>query len=140
MSLESLRFWSENRLQVAMAANHPSVPVQFQNAPFQQPETAFIQFWLLDGKSFFCNVGTLKVDRHVGLFQIDVYVPENTGTSQANMISEFVGKLFRGQVTQLADGAKLVTQSPQFSYNGRSGTGYSRIMVRVPYHRDEPLA
>lgn len=136
MSLESLRVYAESALQSAMATAYPGVSVRYENARFHQPETAFVDFCLLDGKSFAANMGTRKVDRHVGVAQIDVMVPERSGTSQGNQIAEFAGKVFREQSAGLSDGARVIFRTPAFTYVGRQG-GFYRIMVRVPYWRDE---
>jgi hypothetical protein len=137
MSVESLRVWAESTVQTGMTTNYPSVPMRFENASFLQPDTTWATFIVLDGKSFLANIGTLKVDRHVGLFQFDVMLPINSGTSLGGQIAQFVGDLLRARNVSLSDGAVLVTKSPQITNLGIQN-GFYRIMCRVPYWRDEP--
>jgi hypothetical protein len=137
MSLESLRVWAEGTIQTAMHASYPAVRIKFDNSPFQQPDLIWTAFCILDGKSVAVNLGTLKVDRHVGLVQFDVLAPQNSGTSYANQIAEFGGKQFREKKVSLSDGAVVVFKTPAFRHMGTSG-GFYRICVSVNYWRDEP--
>lgn len=136
MSLESLRVWAESTIQTAMHVSYPAISIKFDNSPFQQPDRAWTAFCILDGKSVAVNLGTVKVDRHVGVLQFDVLVPQNTGTSQANLIAEFGGKQFREKKISLSDGAVLTTKTPSLRHMGTSG-GFFRICVSVGYWRDE---
>ena len=136
MSMETLRVWAESTIQSAMHISYPAVPIKFDNAPFKQPDTAWTAFCLLDGKSTAVNLGTIKVDRHVGLVQFDVLVPQNSGTKLANLICEFGGKQFRDQRVTLSDGAVVKFQTPSFRHMGTSG-GFFRTVCSVVYWRDE---
>ena len=137
MSMETMRIWAESAIQSALHTSYSSVPIKFDNAPFLQPDTTWVAFCVLDGKSFALNLGTVKVDRHVGLLQADVMVPQNTGTSEGNTLAEFIGKLFREQRIGLSDGASIIFQVPDYMHLGVQG-GFYRIMCRVPFWRDEP--
>ena len=138
MSLESLRVWGESKIQTLMNTNYPSMPVHFDNTPFNQPDTAWCAFSLLDGHSMLINIGTKKIDRHLGIIQFDCLVPQNTGTVLAHTVVELVGQAFRDTVAGLSDGAKIVVKVPVYANLGTSG-GFFRMNVRLPFCRDEPL-
>lgn len=136
MSLETLRIYSESAVQTGMRNTYPSIKVKFDNTPFVQPDSTWCAFCIIDGRSAIVNIGTLKVDRHVGFVQFDAMVPQNSGTSQANRLVEYFGHLFRDKVVGLSDGAKVVFKSPQFIPLGISN-GFYRLCCRVSYWRDE---
>lgn len=137
MSLDSHRKQAESAILSAMTAAYPSVKIKFQNANFRQPETPWIAFFMLDGKSLQANLGASSVDRHVGLVQIDVQVPNNSGTKNGNAIAEFCGNVFRKTRVVLDDGAVVRYRTPEFTSLGEQ-VGFYRIMCRVAYWRDEP--
>jgi len=137
MSLEAMRLWVETNVQTAMANAYPAIPVKYDNARFIQPETTWTSLRLIDGKSFGTNLGNHKVDRHVGLIQFDVLVPEHTGTSQANTIASFIGDFMKNRKIGLSDGSSVVLRQPEYKNIGRN-EGFYRVMCRVPYWRDDP--
>jgi hypothetical protein len=81
-------------------------------------------------------MGTRKVDRHVGIVQITVLVPQRSGTALANTLAEFSGKVFRATHAALSDGANVTFRTPQFTSTGQQ-LGFFPIVVRIPYWRDE---
>ncbi len=137
MSLEHLRIYSQSRLLTAMNAQYPAIPIQFDNAPFVQPDTMWGGFSIMDGNSKIVSLGTQKVDRHVGFVQFDVLAPQNSGTAVATQVAEFVGRTFRDVITQLPDQSKVVFKSPQFISRGMQN-GFYRMCMRCAYWRDEP--
>lgn len=132
MSLAYLQKYTEMTTMTGMN----NIPVKYDNIPFVQPDTVWGAVCIIDGKSAIVNLGTLKVDRHVGFVQFDVMVPQNTGTRQAAQLAEQFGKLFRDKIVSLDDGAKVVFKSPQFITLGISN-GFYRMCCRVAYWRDE---
>jgi Bacteriophage related domain of unknown function len=147
MSLEAMRSYCESTYMAAMAASYPDVAVKFDNTQFLQPQTMWVDFCIIDGKSFACNMGTLKVDRHVGIVQMALLVPENAGTAVGNPVMDFSGKVFREQKVRLSDGAVVVFRTPSFHYGAmfserglrpESMLGFYPMVTRVPYWRDEP--
>jgi hypothetical protein len=137
MSTDSHREYAENATLAFMNTNFPGVPVKFQNVDFSQPQTTWVAFYLIDGKSFMCNLGTRKVDRHVGLLQLDVMVPAKAGTKAAYAIGEAWGKAFRDQDVGLSDGAVAKSKTYDVTDMG-SHNGFYRVAFRVAYWRDEP--
>ena len=75
----------ETLFMTAVAAGpYASAPIKFENAPFKQPETPWFALTLLDGNSFSTNLNPgKKIDRHVGIVQVDILVPELTGARLA---------------------------------------------------------
>lgn len=138
MSLDLFRRLVETRISTFMASNYPSVPVKYQNVEFIQPDGIFLSVSPLEGEAFRTNLGTPYIVRHPGLLQIDVLLPENTGTSQASLIAKALGDHFREKDLTLDNGDRAVFRVPSYPYS-EDKRGYSRIMIRIPYHRDETV-
>jgi hypothetical protein len=136
MSQESMRIWTENTVLAAMQASYPAVGVRFGNAVFLQPDTPWAKLVVIEGSSFGVNLGTRKVDRHVGLVQFDVLVPDRQGAALGNQIAEFIGDTLKTRKVRLADGAPVTFHEPTYMDWGRSG-GFYRIICRVGFWRDE---
>jgi len=136
MSLDSMRVYVESTYQAAMQASHPSVPVRFDNINFQQPQTAWADLCILSGKSFAANLGSKVVDRHVGIVQVNILVPQRSGEKLANDLAEFSGQVFRRKNQILSDGAVARFRIPEFARSGQS-LGFYSVIVRIPYWRDE---
>lgn len=137
MSLDALRQYAESATMAFMAAHYPGTPTRFENVSFTQPATQWAAVYVLDGKSFLANIGTKKVDRHVGLIQLDVMVPAFAGTKPAYAIGEAWGKVFRDQDVRLPDGAVTKFKTYEVTNMG-THNGFYRVVFRVPYWRDEP--
>lgn len=137
MSLDTMRSYAENSLATFMNANYPSVPVKYSNVPWRQPETEWVDIHVLDGKAFAAELGRVAVDRHVGLLQVDVLVPRNTGTSAAFQLIEAICNIWRKVDVSLSDNAVVKFRIPEFHDMGENG-GFYRVCGRVPYIRDEP--
>jgi hypothetical protein len=137
MSYESMRQKVEGTVQNGFGVTYPTIPIKFSNAPFTQPETMWITVHIVEGNAMPASMGIKAIDRHVGLVQIDVLAPINTGTAQADQVAEFAGNLFRRQNFVLTDGAYVRFKVPQYRYMGEDN-GFARFMMRIAYWRDEP--
>lgn len=137
MSLEALRVYSEGLVQTSMNSQYPAITVKYENAPFPQPDGAWASFSVNDGHGLLVNIGTRKVDRHLGIVQFDSLVPQNTGTSMANQVAEYIGNIFRDSQALLQDGSKVIFKAPSYISLGVQG-GFYRICMRCGYWRDEP--
>lgn len=136
MSVGTMRAKVQKLLKTGMTASFASVPIHFQNVPFKQPEGAHIREVIMDGRSMQLELGSGFKTRHPGIYQIDVIVPEDTGTVALDAISKFVGKLFQAQSYVLTDGGYLRFRTASSNYMGVS-LGFCRNVVSIPYWRDD---
>lgn len=137
MSMDAHRQQAELTVQQAAATAYPAVLLAWENVPFTQPETTWMKTFLVEGRGFLTNLGRgRQIDRHVGLVQVDVMVPENVGTSPAIQLAEWAGKLFRLQTVSLADNAVVRYRVPEVANHGIQN-GFFRTTMRVLYCRDE---
>jgi hypothetical protein len=137
MSMDAHRAQAELAVQAAAAVAYPGVPVSFENVPFTQPETAWMKVYLVEGRSFVVNLGRgRQIDRHTGYVQVDVLIPENTGSSPAIKMAEWAGTIFRLQNISLADNSVVRYRVPATANHGIQ-SGMFRCTMRIPFWRDE---
>lgn len=136
MSLETHRVQVEQAVKNYMTANYPAVPVKYENVPFNQPDGPFVAVYVMSGDSFRANLGGNYRVRHACLIQIDVLVPVDKGTKDANNMAEGLGLLFQEQDVLLSDGARVIYRTPTYETMSNQG-GFYRKMVRIGATRDE---
>lgn len=127
----------ENTVKSALTGAYPSVAIQYENVALQQPDGTWVSLALIDGPGRQVELGARTTFRHVGVAQIDVLVPQLSGTVAARTIAEFLGNAFRTQTVYGVDGCRIIYRAPEFTARG-AHNGFYCIMVRIPYWRDEP--
>jgi len=136
MSLETQRKLLETRLRDFMTANHPSIPVAYTNAPFEQPDGPFVAIRIKEAGAVRANLGPNFVVRLEGDLEITVYQPENTGSALANTVANGIGRHFQERDHQLEDGARLTLRAASYP-PAADRRGFAGVGVKVPYFRDE---
>ncbi len=139
MSLDALRASTEGTFQAWVNANAPGTPIRFQNVPFVRPSDApFFTFHILDMKTWTANLGSQKIDRHIGTIFIDYAVPPNTGTSAANQMISSAGFIWRYARFLLPDGSSVKFHAPDIHQTGDLN-GMFVVSLRMIYTRDEKM-
>ena len=102
------------------------LPLVPENTDTKQPSGAYLQTALLPVDTV---QGTLNAAKYSGIFQITVYVPQNSGAGQADEIAAELINLFRrgGKF-----GVAAIRQYPSRS-NGYILDGRYAVVVSVPY-------
>lgn len=73
----------------------------FENNSFEPPtdgKKSFVYLEVLPGNSFQQSLGstTLRKYRHIGLIQVHIFTPVNTGTGKAMEYADSIAAIFRG--------------------------------------------
>lgn len=90
MSYDDVRIALETRLSAYQAAN-----VAWQNVEFKpSPGVGYLEPSLLIATPAMASVGTGGVDRHSGIFQIDVIEHKNTGPGSAMQKADAIAAQF----------------------------------------------
>lgn len=102
------------------------LPLVPENTDTKQPSGAYLQTALLPVDTV---QGTLNAAKYSGIFQITVYVPQNSGAGQADEITSELINLFRrgGKF-----GVVAIRQHPSRS-KGYMLDGRYAVVVSVPY-------
>ena len=136
MTIEASRAVIISEFKTKFDDANPSIPVKYPNHKFVQPDTTWAAIVILGGTSQQANLGVKNVtERHVGLVQIDIMVPEDEGTKEGGELAQAAGAIFSRQ--QFSAGTSSLTfQTPEIKPIGDDG-GFDRTMVRIEFRRDE---
>jgi hypothetical protein len=122
----------------SFVATFPNVPIQFPNQPFVTPDDkTYIKTSIIQGDSTQAQLSTShEVDRYVGILQFDVVTPLDVGTMKQSDVADFLGKLYRRSNLVTLSAGTLVFRTPSILTVGQE-RGADRIVVRIPFKRDE---
>lgn len=138
--------FAEERLMIESLVKRKfaSVPVAFEGVPFHQPQTAWARCTILSGRGYRTDV--TNATRHVGVIQIDIFVPEKTGQVDARNLADAAASVLRDKQiayfpSRPAAGTTSSTVvsigSPGFRIpEGALSNGWFHIIVDAPFHRD----
>ncbi|MDW9531873.1 phage tail terminator-like protein [Sinorhizobium meliloti] len=142
MSEASMRSAIEFRLQQYLQARTPPVALFFENVKATKPEKKeYVEFTILEGNSRRANLGdpakgVVRTVRHVGVLQLDVMYPKDTGMGAVTRLASSCGQLFDEWSHRLPDNATVNFKTPKQTSMGIVGE-FQRIAVSIPYWRDE---
>lgn len=136
MSEETHRVWVEQRLIAAMPVQFPDVSLEMPNIKFTPTNgEPYVKYTILGGEGAAAEVGE-GIDRQVGVLQLDVLVPLNSGTGELTRLADYCVKMFAKQSAVLTDGAYLRHRAGYSKYLGEN-SGLARRACTIPYWRDE---
>lgn len=93
MTTATVRNYLENRLKTFADARSPVLKIAFENVAFTKPTTMFLECFLLPSATITATLrGNRK--REVGIFQINIWSPSNSGTAAASALAQDIVDLF----------------------------------------------
>ncbi len=125
----------EQRIVSQVGFHYPEFLVDINNAPEDQAPKR-VAYFVLGGKSARSTLGA-KWDRHVGVLQMDVMVPENEGNGERDEVADFLADTFNEYEVTLTGDIRLRFKVPSQRDFG-TNTGESKKIVSVPYWVDVP--
>jgi len=141
MSFEDERRAIEGRF----AANFTALAIKWENQPFDiVNDTAYVALTILTGAGHQASLGGASaLQRYAGVIQIDIYVPEDTGTKVAKQHADTIESIFRQVQFSAGSSGTIFTRTPSIKTLGtmagsqRAESGWHRTVVSVDYHRDK---
>ena len=120
-----------------MAANHAGVPFFFENSKASNEQGLHAVIHILPSEDVLpINLGITSKSRNVGLVQVDVYGPKDTGAGPTNTLAYQIGKAFkRQQLTIVAENGHCVFKDHSVQSRGEV-RGKHKEQMRVPYRYD----
>jgi hypothetical protein len=110
-----------------------SIPTQFDNAPFVQPEGAkWVRLTILETTGDTFEKGSRPRYRTVGVAIVNVFVPVSSGDQEGLEIVDWVADVFRNV---RVDGIRFYTPSLQTLGVGRDGQWW-QLNVEMPFEHD----
>lgn len=141
MSKESERQYIEGRMEALFKAAHPTVPIDFANSNFKEPENqVYASLRILGGKGVTVggSNGKKVIDRYPGIVQITFWSPDETGTKQATLLVDTAARIFRHHRGRDIEGNVITFKSPEYPSSGKVNGWYPTI-IKIPFYRDEEV-
>jgi Bacteriophage related domain of unknown function len=111
------------------------IPIGLENQKFVVPQnTPHIRAWThhLDNKRV--SIGTTqRFERKCGIFMVNCYVPEDTGTSKMYALTDAVVKIFTDQKLTMSANSSVITYSPEAKGETKMD-GFYFITVMTHFH------
>lgn len=127
MATSALRSTVEGRIQ----ANWTTTPVDYDNARFTVPATAWIKVIIAENNSKQAELGgNVKRRRALGVIYADVYAPVGRGGNEARVLADSFAALFRDFKS-----ANLTCDEPSVRTMGEKN-GWYQMTVNIPYRYD----
>lgn len=133
--------FADERTAIAtrLASNWSTTTIQYEGQPFVQPTTPWISLSILSGAGRQASLGSSQpLHRFVGVIQIDVFVPENTGTNTARQYADTLSTIFRRAQFSYGSSGVITCETPSVQ-PGPPEAGWNRLIVSTPYRRDVHL-
>lgn len=125
----------EKRIVSQVGFYHPEFLVDINNVPEDQKKNR-VTYMLLAGKAARSTLGA-KWDRHVGILQLEIMVPESEGNGNRDRVGDFLSDIFNEYEVTLTGDVRLRFKVPAPRDFG-CVSGESKLIISVPYWADVP--
>lgn len=108
-------------------------PVAWENLGYKPEKgTLYLRPTLITGDTVQSSLGTNGQDRHIGVYQVDVFSDAGKGKNEAIVMADNIADLFKRGTTATYDGQNVVIIQPS---RGVSATtdGWYQIPVTITY-------
>lgn len=133
--ISDIRALLEARLSTWAKSQSPSIPIAWQNVPFTPPTGRFMRAWIMPAET-----GSETLDgahrRYVGVFQVNVVVPQGTGPAAAEALAESIAALYPMNDLLSMTGLDLMIVSPMSIAQGFNSDGRYVVPVSCRYRAD----
>lgn len=112
------------------------VPIVFSNAPIPDSVPSYVALHIMASDDTDpINIGIKSKSRNVGVIQVDVYTPKDTGSGLAIRMAYAAGKVFKRKNVIVGAEGLIVYKDPSIQDRGEV-RGRHKHMMRVPYRYD----
>lgn len=133
MSQPIIRSVLEGKAKAWAQAN--SLPMAYQNVPFDRPAGIYAECFLLPAPTD--SQGIERTHRqYEGVFQITVHVPKNTGPRAAEELAASLDAAFSTSAPTVKDGLTVHITSPMGALRGTAGDTHYSIPASCNYRAD----
>jgi hypothetical protein len=124
----------ESRFQ-GMWANETAV--KFENNAFVIPEppASWVACFIRGGPGTQITLNAAPIHRYDSEIVVQVFVPEDSGTTNARRLADRVSRIFRRAQFETANSGRILCRTPSVSQEGVVD-GWFQLNVTVPYIRD----
>jgi hypothetical protein len=129
MAIQTIRSFFEGALKTWADAQSPALSISFENTSFSKPSTGnFLECFLIPNETINPAVnGTRK--REIGIFQVNVWTRQNSGSKDAMTIAQGIVDLF----PLVPKGAVSVEKTPSIEKSLLDNSGWYITPVTIEY-------
>lgn len=133
MSDSAVTTYIEKRIVSQVGFSYPEFTVDIRSVP-EDESPKRVAYLLIGGRSTRSTLGA-KWDRHIGILQIEVIIPENQGNGERDEVADFLADVFNEHETTLPNDIRIRFKVPSQRDFG-TGDGESKKIVSIPYWVD----
>lgn len=123
----------------AKFATWVTTPVKWPNLPFQQPSSAWIAIYIVNGSSSEISIAPPVLRRHIGIIVVQIFDKENNSETTIRALADQVESLFLNQPQN-----EIRISSTETIRFGAPSLGAAQVVngwqqrnVTIPFERDE---
>ena len=133
-----MSFADERRaIEARFASNFSALTVKYENQRFTPPKTEpWVALTILPGQGRQASIGSAPLNRYPGVIQVDIHVPENSGTQTARTHADTIEAIFRNVQFSAGSSGTISTRTPFITTRGITD-GWYTLTVSVNYQRDK---
>jgi hypothetical protein len=113
-----------------------STLVAWPNRTFAPPTSMWYRVTWMPGIPQAAAVGSTAQNRHVGVYQVDVFAPGNKGAKAANDAAKIIIAAYKRGTTLTSAGATVYCDNAYMLTGVQEDTGLYHLPVRVHYRAD----
>jgi hypothetical protein len=93
MSQYTIRQEIESKLKSWADSQYPKLPIAFENVSFEKPTSDWLELVFMPSVTINPTVAASRATLY-GMFQINIYTKQDTGTKRSEQLAESIIKLF----------------------------------------------
>lgn len=134
MSGVETRIYEALAVRLSALVLSPAMQIAWPGKNFTKPATGYLRASFLPAQTgAFARSGTGS-NEHRGVFQVDVFWPENQGeTAPSERAATIIAHFKRGTVLS-REGAAIRIDAPPYRSPSLQEPGFIQIPVSIPYH------
>jgi hypothetical protein len=126
----------EARFQAFMSAEYPTMKLYYANPPLAEQVGEYAVIHILASEDVLpTNLGIESKSRNVGIVQVDVYTPKDTGAGEGQAIAYYASRIFKRQVLSVDREGVVTFKDPSVMDRGEVH-GKHKEQMRCPYRYD----
>jgi hypothetical protein len=134
---EVLEKWFKDRF-VSPTIPAPVPPVQWENVPFDEPESrTWVRLSIRYGDSFRRTLGANPFRRHLGVVFVQVFVPAKGGSKAARVIADQVADILQEAAVDASPHGWIELLDSSVRAVGIVQNGCYQMTVATPFQHDE---
>ncbi len=110
--------------------------VHYENTAFEPTHgVAWVRLSIREGEGNQIELAANPLHKFAGLIIVQVFTPENTGTSDARLLADVAAECFRSVSFAAGASGQITCQTPSAQTIGVDDAGWFQINVVAPYTR-----